>query len=182
MYICILYIDIVYIGIFIYFCNTNTNDMKYNINNLLVDGVKYNSNGYFYKDDGDNLKVKRYYMEVIEFIAKRVHELNKIYCAYNNDFTQVGWDYTPIYIKESAINGVINILFNNDISFKDTHDNWVKFKKSDGWVYGKEKNTELKTHPSLVPYEELSEYEKYKDELFKETVLFYQRIFNLIKI
>lgn len=46
----------------------------------------------------------------------------------------------------------------------------MKEKIEDGWVYGDEKDTEKKTHPCLVPYEELPEFQKKKDALFQAIV------------
>lgn len=43
---------------------------------------------------------------------------------------------------------------------KNTHENWARQRMDEGWRYGPERNDERKEHPSLVPYEELSESEK----------------------
>jgi len=40
------------------------------------------------------------------------------------------------------------------------HDTWAKRRIEEGWTYGPERNDDKKTHPGLVPYEELSEAEK----------------------
>ena len=43
---------------------------------------------------------------------------------------------------------------------KNVHEVWAKQRIKEGWVYGKKKDSEKKTTPCLVPYEELSEEEK----------------------
>ena len=43
---------------------------------------------------------------------------------------------------------------------ENTHEVWSKGRMDEGWVYGSELDYEKKTHPSLIPYEELSESEK----------------------
>ena len=43
---------------------------------------------------------------------------------------------------------------------KNVHEVWAQSRISQGWTYGKERNDNLKTHPCLVPYEELPEVEK----------------------
>lgn len=43
---------------------------------------------------------------------------------------------------------------------KNVHEVWAATRISQGWKYGKERNDELKTHPCLIPYEELPEEEK----------------------
>lgn len=43
---------------------------------------------------------------------------------------------------------------------KNVHDVWAKSRISQGWKYGKKRDDNLKTHPCLVPYDELPEVEK----------------------
>ena len=40
---------------------------------------------------------------------------------------------------------------------------WAQSRIEQGWIYGKERNDVLKTHPCLVPYDELPEVEKAYD-------------------
>ena len=46
---------------------------------------------------------------------------------------------------------------------KNVHEVWSETRIQQGWTYGEQRNDELKTHPCLVPYEELSEEEKEYD-------------------
>lgn len=46
---------------------------------------------------------------------------------------------------------------------KNVHEVWAETRISQGWTYGEQRNDELKTHPCLVPYEELTESEKEYD-------------------
>lgn len=46
---------------------------------------------------------------------------------------------------------------------KNVHEVWALSRISQGWTYGKQRDDEKKTHPSLVPYEELPEEEKEYD-------------------
>ncbi|MBR1916950.1 MAG: Ryanodine receptor Ryr [Bacteroidaceae bacterium] len=43
---------------------------------------------------------------------------------------------------------------------KNVHEVWASERVSEGWTYGKQRDEEQKTHPCLVPYEELPEEEK----------------------
>lgn len=43
---------------------------------------------------------------------------------------------------------------------KNVHEVWAQNRMREGWSLGPCRNDELKTHPCLVPYEELSEVEK----------------------
>lgn len=46
---------------------------------------------------------------------------------------------------------------------KNVHEVWAETRIQQGWTYGEQRNDELKTHPCLVPYEELPEEEKEYD-------------------
>jgi len=46
---------------------------------------------------------------------------------------------------------------------KNVHEVWAETRILQGWTYGEQRNDELKTHPCLVPYEELPEEEKEYD-------------------
>ena len=46
---------------------------------------------------------------------------------------------------------------------ENVHDVWAQNRMEQGWVYGEERNDELKHHPCLVPYSELPETEKVYD-------------------
>ena len=43
---------------------------------------------------------------------------------------------------------------------KNVHEVWAKNRLEQGWTYGEERNDVLKTHPCLIPYEELPQVEK----------------------
>ena len=57
----------------------------------------------------------------------------------------------------AELNGLIEKMSEN------VHEVWAQTRLSQGWVYGAERNDAAKTHPCLVPYEELSEDEKTYD-------------------
>lgn len=48
---------------------------------------------------------------------------------------------------------------------KNIHENWAAGRIKDGWVYGEKRDDEKKTHPCIVPYEELTEAEKDYDRV-----------------
>lgn len=49
---------------------------------------------------------------------------------------------------------------------EELHDDWVKAYEAMGWVYGPIRDLEAKTHPDMVPYNELGFAEQIKDEVF----------------
>ena len=46
---------------------------------------------------------------------------------------------------------------------KNVHEVWSETRIQQGWTYGEQRNDELKTHPCLIPYEDLPESEKEYD-------------------
>jgi len=48
----------------------------------------------------------------------------------------------------------------------ELHDNWVQAYVIMGWVYGPERSVENKTHPDMVPYDQLEQREQDKDAVF----------------
>ena len=46
---------------------------------------------------------------------------------------------------------------------RNVHEVWASSRISQGWTWGPVRSDAFKTHPSLVPYEELSEEEKQYD-------------------
>ncbi len=53
----------------------------------------------------------------------------------------------------------------------NVHDVWAKKRIEDGWRHGPSRNDDLKTHPGLVPFEELSDSEKDYDRVMVEEVV-----------
>jgi len=103
-------------------------------------------------------------------IAKCVHQLNKAYCEMLEDYSQVDWDEAPEWQKESAMTGVQKIMDGEIVNYTDSHKSWMDQKVKNGWVYGNVKDARAKTHPCIVPFEDLPEEQQIKDLLFFKTV------------
>ena len=71
--------------------------------------------------------------------------------------------YTPLPIETNDIELSEELKMLTEQISKNTHEIWAKTRIQDGWTYGNERNDILKTHPCLVPYENLSEEEKEYD-------------------
>lgn len=52
-----------------------------------------------------------------------------------------------------------------------SHQNWMEYKKSEGWVYGEVKDPEKKTHPCMVPYCDLPDSQRIKDMVVVEAYI-----------
>jgi hypothetical protein len=106
----------------------------------------------------------------VKQIAIVCHEANKAWCDVNEDTTQKSWSEAEEWQRESAYKGVEFAIANPDASDSAQHDAWSADKIADGWVYGEVKNSEKKTHPCLVPFEQLPEFQQKKDKLFRAIV------------
>lgn len=105
-------------------------------------------------------------------IAAMAHEANRQYCAmFGNDDSQPAWDAAPAWQRESAIKGVHAVLDGTAKDPREQHESWMRDKLESGWKYGERKDPEAKTHPCLVPYDQLDGYQRKKDELFRAIVL-----------
>ena len=105
-----------------------------------------------------------------EQIAETAHEANRAYCHSLGDYSQLPWRLMSKDHQEVVTNGVEFHLKNPDASPRLSHENWLKKKKEQGWVYGTEKNEELKTHPCMRPYNELPPEQRTKDFIFSAVV------------
>lgn len=105
-----------------------------------------------------------------EQIAKICHEANKAYCEGIGDKSQKHWDEAEQWQRDSAIKGVQYRLDNPDAPQSAQHEAWMQDKLNDGWAYGEVKNADMKTHPCIVPYDQLPEDQRKKDALFQGVV------------
>lgn len=103
-------------------------------------------------------------------IARVCHEVNAAYCRSLGDYTQTDWEHAPQWQQDSAIKGVELHLNHPDAGPQASHESWMKQKLEEGWVYGEVKDPEAKTHPCIVPFEELPREQQAKDFIFRGVV------------
>lgn len=104
-------------------------------------------------------------------IARVCHEANRAYCEALGDYSQVAWESAPQWQVDSAIKGVELHAANPDAGPEAGHNSWAAQKQIDGWVYGEVKDAEAKTHPCLVPFDQLPVAQRAKDFIFRGLVL-----------
>ena len=107
-----------------------------------------------------------YTYQDVEDAARAAHEANRILCFATGDKSQLSWDEAPEWQKTSAFDGVKHRIDNPSAPPEASHENWLRCKREDGWVYGAVKDPEKKTHPCLVEFNELPPDQQAKDSLF----------------
>lgn len=103
-------------------------------------------------------------------VARIAHEVNRAYCEAMADHSQPTWENAPDWQKDSALAGVAAIVTKPDTTPQESHESWMRQKILDGWRYGPEKDSEMKTHPCMVPYDLLPMHQQVKDHLFGAVV------------
>lgn len=103
----------------------------------------------------------------IEEVAGICHEANRRLCLHLGDLSQPPWDAAPDWARDSAIAGVdMHLKSGTLVSPEASHASWLAHKIADGWIHGPVKDPDKKTHPCLVPFEQLPPAQQAKDWLF----------------
>lgn len=105
-------------------------------------------------------------MSKITNIAIVCHEANLAWCHLNDDYIQPHWGDAPQEQIDTTIDCVLFALAYPDAKPEDGHNNWMMNMTIYGWVYGEVKDTVAKTHPCMVPFDQLPEWQQKKDKLF----------------
>ena len=99
-------------------------------------------------------------------IARVAYETNRAYCETLGDFGQGAWQYAPQWQRDTVINGVRAIKRGVVTRPEQSHENWMKEKYDEGWVWEAEKDVDKKLHPCMVPFNKLPAEQQMKDYLF----------------
>ena len=107
---------------------------------------------------------------MVEQIAKTAHAIHRAYCIEMNIPTQPKWDEVENDHKDVMFNSIRHILHGEIDSVQMSHDNFIKGKIENGWVYGEKYSLENKTNPRLVEFNKLTLEQRIKESLFFECV------------
>lgn len=116
---------------------------------------------------------------VAQVAAIVAHEVNRAYCQSLGDMSQVVWDEAPEWQRSSSLMGALAVVDGAITNPGDAHRSWMEQKVSEGWTYGDVKDADAKTHPCMVPFEQLPAEQQTKDLLFLATVRGVQRAMNV---
>lgn len=117
--------------------------------------------------------------EKIEKIARTAHDAIRGWCLANGQKEIPEWADAPEWMVFATRESVAAVLENLGMPASDQqHDQWMAEKFRDGWVFGPKKDPEKKTHPLLIPFEDLPEVERMKDTLINSIVVALAEIEN----
>lgn len=103
-------------------------------------------------------------------VARICHEANRaIQHIAGDPDPSPPWDDAPAWQRGSAIQGVQTALA-GDLDPEAHHQAWCDAKTAEGWTWGPTKDPVAKTHPCLVPYDELPVRQQAKDRVFLAVV------------
>lgn len=106
----------------------------------------------------------------VDLIARTAHEVNRAVCEFHGDHSQAPWSEAQPWQRESAVKGIAFALENPDVPASTQHDAWMADKLADGWTHGEVKDADAKTHPCIVPYDQLPPEQRIKDHTFRAVV------------
>lgn len=109
-------------------------------------------------------------MTNIEAIAETVHEAVRAWARANGQDAIPAWSDAADWMKASSRESAKFVLAHPGAGASAQHDQWMAQRLSAGWTYGEMRDEALKTHPMLVAYSELPQFEKKKDELVRAIV------------
>jgi RyR domain len=78
--------------------------------------------------------------------------------------------YTPRPVDTSKVSLADIQTLLEDLA-RNAHEIWAQKRIQDGWVYGPQRDDARRTHPCLVPYEQLPESEKEYDRVMVNETL-----------
>lgn len=113
---------------------------------------------------------KAFSIGFVTAIAMACHAANAAWCEYGGDTSQKPWAEAPDWQRDSAIVGVEFHLANPDAGDAASHERWMEHKLAAGWKFGAVKDEKKKTHPCLVPFDQLPPEQQFKDRLFRTLV------------
>jgi hypothetical protein len=102
-------------------------------------------------------------------IAHVVHEANRVLQRITGDAVlSRSWWEAPQVQREGLVHGVQKAL--EGATPEELHEEWVRYRAARGWKYGRLKDEHARTHPCMVPFDQLPPEQQMKDRLFHAIV------------
>ncbi len=101
----------------------------------------------------------------LDAIARTVHEALRGWAAAHGQHDIPAWDDAPGWMHASTRESVLHALENGGSDGRSQHEQWLAQKQADGWRHGPVKDAAAKTHPLMIPWDQLPDWERRKDTL-----------------
>jgi DNA-binding transcriptional MerR regulator len=104
---------------------------------------------------------------IAEDIASVIHDANRrLQIIQGDPRPSPLWDEAPEYQARESTRSVEAALADPVRTAEENHQGWMDRLAADGWTHGEVKDEAARTHPLLVPWEQLPEEARQKDRLF----------------
>ena len=112
-------------------------------------------------------QVERHMKSVMYLVMmETIHDVNNAIRVHFGEKADPPLNELSKEVLVGKLNGIKKVIENPGITPEMMHKEWMDSHIKDGWVYGEVKDFEKKTHPCLIPYEELPENQRLKDRIF----------------
>lgn len=101
----------------------------------------------------------------IDAIARTVHEALRGWAAAHGQHDIPVWEDAEPWMHTATRESVVHALDHSGADSRSQHEQWLAQKEKAGWRYGPVKDPGKKTHPLMVPYDDLPDWERRKDAL-----------------
>jgi hypothetical protein len=99
-----------------------------------------------------------------EKVGKTCNDANRAWCEANGDTSNPEWEHVEDWRRSFVLEAVNSVL--TGASPEQVHDLWRTHKSAAGWSYAVSTDDAAKTSSNMVPYADLSDFTKKKNQLF----------------
>ncbi|MEO1552786.1 MAG: RyR domain-containing protein [Pseudomonadota bacterium] len=108
--------------------------------------------------------------ETLEPVARVIHAAIRTWSAAHGQKDIPDWDTAPQWMKDSTFASISFVLDHPDADAGAQHLQWMQQRRAQGWTYGPVRDDKVKTHPMMVPFNQLPLMEQRKDDLVRAIV------------
>jgi hypothetical protein len=115
----------------------------------------------------ETLKFKDLSFEALcGIIAKVIHSANRAYVdAIGGRAVNLTWEEIREEERQGLIKAVASMIVNPQLP-ETSHEQWCLAREKEGWTKDVRYDYNRKTHPNLIPYDQLPLEEQFKDHMF----------------
>lgn len=104
----------------------------------------------------------------MENIARLIYEATRLEAMWSKrPIVPEPWEQRDERFRKQFVEVVWRYMKSESLPTpEEAHNSWVESYVKMGWKYGEKRDPKLKTHPDLVPFNELPKDERDKDAIF----------------